>query len=150
MTAETHSLADASRTEALGAAIARVLEPGDLVCLWGELGAGKTTLARGLIRAVMGPDEETPSPTFTLVQTYEGPRFPIAHLDLYRLSGPEELRELGLDEAMLEGAAVIEWPERLGEPLPADRLDIRLSIEPEGRTAGIVRHGRWKDRKLEF
>ena len=150
MTDEPLSLDSPSRTEALGAAIARVLEPGDLVCLWGGLGAGKTTLARGLIRALMGPDEETPSPTFTLVQTYEGPQFPIAHLDLYRLSGPGELRELGLDEAMLEGAAVVEWPERLGEPLPADRLDIRLSIEPEGRAAVIAKHGRWKDRKLEF
>ncbi len=150
MTGATFSLASPSQTEALGAAIARVLEPGDLVCLWGGLGAGKTTLARGLIRALMGPDEETPSPTFTLVQTYEGPQFPIAHLDLYRLSGPGELRELGLDEAMLEGAAVVEWPERLGEPLPPDRLDIRLSIEPQGRAAVIARHGRWKDRKLEF
>ena len=150
MSLERLDLEDASATEALGAVIAQALEAGDVVCLWGGLGAGKTTLARGLIRALMGPDEEAPSPTFTLVQTYEGPRFPIAHLDLYRLSGPEELRELGLDEAMEDGAAVIEWPERLGGRLPPDRLDIRLSIEAEGRAAEIGRHGRWKDRKLEF
>ncbi len=150
MSLERLDLEDASATEALGAVIALALEAGDVVCLWGGLGAGKTTLARGLIRALMGPDEEAPSPTFTLVQTYEGPRFPIAHLDLYRLSGPEELRELGLDEAMEDGAAVIEWPERLGGRLPPDRLDIRLSIEAEGRAAEIGRHGRWKDRKLEF
>ncbi len=150
MRPETLELKDAAATEALGAKVARALETGDMVCLWGGLGAGKTTLARGLIRALTDPDEEAPSPTFTLVQTYEGPRFPVAHLDLYRLSGPEELRELGLEEAMEEGAAVIEWPERLGERLPPDRLDIRLSIEAEGRTAEIGRHGRWKDRKLEF
>ena len=150
MTVQRLELRDASATEALGARIAPALEVGDVVCLWGGLGAGKTTLARGLIRALMGPEQEAPSPTFTLVQTYEGPRFPIAHLDLYRLSGPEELRELGLDEAMEEGAAVIEWPERLEGRLPGDRLDIRLAIEAEGRTAEIGRWGRWKDRKLEF
>ncbi len=150
MTGRRLELKDASATEALGAKVARALEIGDVVCLWGGLGAGKTTLARGLIRALMGPDEEAPSPTFTLVQTYEGPRFPIAHLDLYRLSGPEELRELGLDEAMVEGAAVIEWPERLEGRLPVDRLDIRLAIEAEGRAAEIGPRGRWKDRKLEF
>ncbi len=150
MSAGSVVLDAASDTEALGAAVARALEPGDVVCLWGELGAGKTTLARGLIRALMGPEQEAPSPTFTLVQAYDGPRFAIVHLDLYRLSGPEEVRELGLDEALEDGAAVIEWPERLGPALPPDRLDIRLAIEAEGRTARIERHGRWKDRKLEF
>ncbi len=143
-------LKTASDTEALGAAVARVLESGDVVCLWGPLGAGKTTLARGLIHALMGPNEETPSPTFTLVQTYDGPQFPVAHLDLYRLSGPEEMRELGLEEALEEGAAVIEWPERLGDRLPPDRLDIRLGIGPKGRLAELERHGRWKDRRIEF
>ncbi len=150
MSARYVELKDAPATEALGAAIARALEPGDVVCLWGGLAAGKTTLARGLIRALMGPEEEAPSPTFTLVQTYDAPRFSVAHLDLYRLSGAEELRELGLDELMDEGAAVIEWPERLEGRLPADRLDIRLTIEAAGRTAQVGRHGRWKDRRLEF
>jgi len=144
------TLATASDTEALGAAVARALEAGDMVCLWGPLGAGKTTLARGLIRALMGAEEETPSPTFTLVQTYDGPHFAVAHLDLYRLSEPEEMRELGLDEALEEGAAVIEWPERLGDRLAPDRLDIRLSMSPEGRVATLERHGRWKDRRIEF
>ena len=150
MTSDALALPTASDTEALGAAIARALQPGDVVCLWGELGAGKTTLARGLIRALMGPDEETPSPTFTLVQTYEAPGFPVAHLDLYRLSGPEDVRELGLEHVLDEGAAVIEWPGRLGAELPRDRLDITLAIEADGRMARIERHGRWRDRKLEF
>ncbi|HEX4098906.1 MAG TPA: tRNA (adenosine(37)-N6)-threonylcarbamoyltransferase complex ATPase subunit type 1 TsaE [Caulobacteraceae bacterium] len=150
MSSETLALIQASDTEALGAIIARALQAGEAVCLWGPLGAGKTTLARGLIRALMGPQEETPSPTFTLVQTYEGPDFPVSHLDLYRLSDPEDARELGLDEALEEGVAVIEWPERLGARLPPDRLDIRLRIEGDGRSAEIERHGRWKGRKLEF
>jgi len=150
MSPEILALKAASDTEALGAAVAGVLRPGDVVCLWGELGAGKTTLARGLIRALMGPDEEAPSPTFTLVQIYDSPDLAVAHLDLYRLSGPEEVRELGLEEALEQGAAVIEWPERLGPRLPTDRLDIRLGVEAEGRTARIERHGRWRDRKLEF
>ena len=150
MNAVTLILPGASDTEALGAQIARALQAGDVVCLWGALGAGKTTLARGLIRALMGPAQEAPSPTFTLVQTYEAPDFALSHLDLYRLGGPEEMRELGLDEALEDGAAVIEWPERLGPRLPADRLDIRLRIEAEGRVAEVEGHGRWKDRKLGF
>ena len=150
MSVQTLALPGASDTEALGAMIARVLQAGDVVCLWGPLGAGKTTLARGLIRALMGPDQEAPSPTFTLVQTYEAPNFPLAHLDLYRLSDPREVRELGLDEALEDGAAVIEWPERLGAGLPPDRLDIRLRVEAEGRVAEVERQGRWKDRKLGF
>ena len=150
MTLESRELKTAAVTEALGAAVGRALKAGDVVCLWGPLGAGKTTLARGLIRALTRPDEEAPSPTFTLVQTYDGAEFAIAHLDLYRLSGPDEVRELGLEEALEEGAAVIEWPERLEDRLPPDRLDIRLRPLGEGRVAELERHGRWKDRPIEF
>ena len=143
------ALKDDAATAALGAAVARALIPGDVVCLWGPLGAGKTTLARGLIRALTTPQEEIPSPTFTLVQTYEA-AFPIAHFDLYRLSGAREVEELGLDEALEVGVAVIEWPERLEGRLPADRLDIVLAIEGEGRTARLERHGSWEGRPVEF
>ncbi len=150
MNRETRVLTTASETEALGAAVGRALQAGEAVCLWGPLGAGKTTLARGLIRSLTRPDEEAPSPTFTLVQTYDGPQFPVAHLDLYRLSGPDDVRELGLEEALDEGAAVIEWPERLEGRLPPDRLDIRLRMVGVGRAAELERHGRWKDRRIEF
>ena len=137
-------------TARLGAALAGELRAHEAVCLSGPLGAGKSSLARGLIRALAGADTEAPSPTFTLVQTYETPRFPVAHFDLYRLEKPEEALELGLDEALDEGAAVIEWPERLGHLLPHDRLDVELHIHGAARRARLSPHGAWEDRALEF
>ena len=136
-------------TAHLGALIARVLQAGDAVCLSGPLGAGKSTLARGLIRALTGSDEDAPSPTFTLVQFYETGEFPLAHFDLYRLDRPDEVFELGLDEALDNGAAVIEWAEKLGHHLPADRLDIELVIDGEMRRARLTPHGAWEERPLE-
>ena len=137
-------------TRRLGAAIARELKTGEAVCLSGPLGAGKSTLARALIQALTGEATEAPSPTFTLVQTYAGRRFPLAHFDLYRLNRPEEITELGLDEALDVGAAVIEWAEKLGHHLPADRLDVELQIDGEGRRARLTPHGAWQERPLEF
>lgn len=145
MSAATLHLSDSDAVARLGAAIGLELRRGEAVLLSGGLGAGKSTLARGLVRALTTPDEEVPSPTFTLVQTYDGVQFPVAHFDLYRLSGASEVYELGLDEALDEGAAVIEWPERLeGSGLPVDRLDIELSEPPGGgRTARLIPHGSW-------
>jgi tRNA threonylcarbamoyladenosine biosynthesis protein TsaE len=147
-------LVDAEATARLGAGIARALERGEAVCLTGTLGAGKSTLARGLIRALTRPDEDVPSPTFTLVQFYESPALPLAHFDLYRLSRAEEAYEIGLDEALEDGAVVIEWPERLEGRLPTDRLDIDLSIiGPAGgetRLARVTPQGRWQGRSIEF
>ena len=144
------ALENEAATVELGRAIARRLRPGDAVCLRGGLGAGKTTLARAVIRALTSPEEEVPSPTFTLVQAYDGGEFPLAHFDLYRLDSAREAEELGLDEALDTGAALIEWPERLGDAQPADRLDVELAVEGEGRRARLTAHGSWTKRDLEF
>jgi tRNA threonylcarbamoyladenosine biosynthesis protein TsaE len=144
------NLADEAATKALGQALADLLRPGEAICLTGPLGAGKSTLARALVRALTTPDEDVPSPTFTLVQFYDGRDFPVAHFDLYRLIDPDEAYEIGLDEALDGGAALIEWPQRLEGRLPADRLDIEIEIVGEGRMARLTPHGAWKDRPLEF
>lgn len=143
-------LADDAATQELGRKLATALRPGDALCLTGPLGAGKSTLARALIRALTTPDEEVPSPTFTLVQFYETAAFPLAHFDLYRLSDPDEAYEIGLDEAMDGGVALIEWPQRLEGRLPATRLDIDIALDGDARRAVIVRHGSFEGRDLEF
>ncbi len=115
--------------------VAFLLQPGDTLALEGDLGAGKSTFARALIRAIAGnPQLEIPSPTFTLVQSYETPRFEIAHFDLYRLSDPGEIDELGLDAALARGIAIVEWPSRGNGRIPADRLTLRF-----GEAAAIDR-----------
>ena len=145
-------LADEAATARLGAAVAALLQPGEAVCLSGPLGAGKSTLARALVRALTTPHEEVPSPTFTLVQFYEGPRIKVAHFDLYRLADAGEAYEIGLDEALEDGAAVIEWPERLDGALPPDRLDIdfELSEDASARRVRITPHGAWEGRGIEL
>ncbi|WGM29967.1 tRNA (adenosine(37)-N6)-threonylcarbamoyltransferase complex ATPase subunit type 1 TsaE [Brevundimonas sp. NIBR11] len=146
-------LKDAEATTTLGRAIAPRLEPGEAVLLYGPLGMGKSTLARGLIRALAGEHEDVPSPTFTLVQFYETTP-PIAHFDLYRLTRPEEAFEIGLDEALDVGAAVIEWPERLGDDpvraLGPDILTITLSEHGDGRSATVSGVGVWARKITEL
>jgi tRNA threonylcarbamoyladenosine biosynthesis protein TsaE len=143
-------LDEEAATRRLGEAVARALQPGEAVCLSGPLGAGKSVLARALVRALTWPDEEVPSPTFTLVQFYEGPRLSIAHFDLYRLASSDEAYEIGLDEALDHGAAVIEWPERLEGRLPPDRLDIEIALEGDSRRALLSPHGAWEGRTIEL
>ena len=138
-TSFTLTLADEEATRRFMLDIAAALEPGDLVTLSGDLGAGKTTFARALIRHLAGDDTiEVPSPTFTFVQSYELPRFTIVHADLYRLSGPSELAELGFDD-LPEGTVVLmEWPDRAAGYLPPNRLDIAFTLAPAQGPA--VRH----------
>ena len=124
------ALPDRTATEALGARIAAGLRPGDAVALEGDLGAGKTALARAILRA-LGVDGAVPSPTFTLVQCYETATIVVRHYDLYRIERAAELDELGLDEALNDGAALIEWPERAEGRLPVDALHVRLTITGE-------------------
>ncbi len=145
MTDITLPLADEAATAALGAWLAPIIRTGDVIGLSGPLGAGKTTLARGLIAALTGA-REAPSPTFALVETYETPAFSLWHFDLYRLEKPEEAWELGLEEAFGSGAAVIEWPERIAALLPADMLLIRLDPDAGTRRARLRGGGAWQDR----
>jgi tRNA threonylcarbamoyl adenosine modification protein YjeE len=137
----------------LGEDIAFAARRGDLITLSGELGAGKTTLARAIIRALgTNAAEEIPSPTFTLVQAYACARMPASHFDLYRLDKPSELDELGLDHALLEGVALVEWPERAGGILPRDRLDVAIADEGDGDTRAVTLtgHGSWEGRLSRF
>lgn len=144
------ALPDLGATEALGCRLAALLRPGDLVALEGELGSGKSVLARAVIRARAGAAIEVPSPTFTLVQAYDLPGLRITHADLFRLAAAEEILELGLDEALALGAVLVEWPERAGDLLPAARLTIRLAIpDPAGterREALLLAGPGWVDR----
>lgn len=126
-------LADAAATAALGAALAPHLRQGDLLSLAGDLGAGKTTLARGLIGA-LGHRGPVPSPTFTLVQQYDTDPVLVWHFDLYRIGHPDEIIELGYDEARADGIVLLEWAERLGADLPATRLEVQLDYDASGRT----------------
>ncbi len=142
-------LPDESATRKLGARLAAVLRPGDVIGLFGDLGAGKTSFARGLLTG-LGLDEEAPSPSFAIVQPYDAPdvRVPVWHVDLYRIEDTAEVRELGLDEAREEAALVIEWPERLGEGLWPDTLRLHFEVQhagPRRLTADVPQawEGRW-------
>jgi tRNA threonylcarbamoyl adenosine modification protein YjeE len=137
------ALPDPAATVALGGRIAAGLADGDAVALEGDLGAGKTTLARAILRA-LGVTEDVPSPTFTLVQIYETPRLTVRHYDLYRIENASEMDELGLDDALVEGAALIEWPERGEGRLPSDMLHIALAASgPDARMATINGPAKW-------
>lgn len=144
--ARTFTLHNPATTEALGERLGQVLRPGDIVLLHGDLGAGKTTLARGLIRSLCAV-EDVPSPTFTLMQHYDtkGGDW-LVHADLYRIEDEAELSELGLDDVFDAAICLIEWPDRLGKFTPERRIDLRLTTDGEARIAEIVAAGEWGDR----
>jgi len=137
----TLALADEQATRRLVVDIAAQLAPGDLITLSGDLGAGKTTFARALIRHLAGDETvEVPSPTFTLMQAYELARFNLVHADLYRLSGPGELAELGFEDAAEGAVTLLEWPDRAAGQLPPNRLDVALTLSPQ--QSETFRHAR--------
>jgi len=146
---KTIPLADPDATLALGGRLAAILKAGDIVTLTGELGAGKTTLSRGLIQAICG-DIDVPSPTYTLLQTYPAGEYEIYHFDFYRLEKPEDCLELGLQDALDFGASLMEWPERLGRYLPEDNLTVDIAFEGEGRIAKLTAGPSWEARLHEF
>lgn len=125
-------------TAALGARLAAMARAGDCILLEGPIGAGKSHLARAFIRARLGREEEVPSPTFTLVQVYDAGDVDIWHADLYRLTQPDEVWELGLDDAFATAITLVEWPDRLGSHQPEGALRLRLEALGDGRRAVIT------------
>ena len=143
-------LPDEAATASLAARVAACARVPDVIALCGGLGAGKTAFARAFLRARSGGAAigEVPSPTFTLVQTYDLPGGPVWHFDLYRLVRPEEAWELGIEEAFAAAISLIEWPDRLGALLPVDRLEVALEPgdQPSARRATLTGSGAWRER----
>lgn len=136
--AQSFHTASAPETEAAGAAIAARLAPGSVVLLVGPLGAGKTTLARGIARA-LGVTEEVISPTYTIVSEYEG-RLPLHHVDLYRIEGDDQVENLGLDDFLWgDGVSLVEWGEKLAPGLRRPHLRVELSLAADGGRDIVVR-----------
>jgi tRNA threonylcarbamoyladenosine biosynthesis protein TsaE len=140
-------LADAAATDAAGRALAPNLRAGDVIALSGDLGAGKTSLARGIL-AGLGFTEEAPSPSFALVIPYAPPdvTLPVWHVDLYRLDGADEVEQLGLDDALIDSALIIEWPERMGARLWPDALRLHFEAIEGGRRLTVAAPPSWEAR----
>jgi tRNA threonylcarbamoyladenosine biosynthesis protein TsaE len=136
------------QTQILAASLAEQLQVGDIIALYGTLGVGKTAFTRFLIQSLCGEQEEVPSPTFTLLQTYDTDDFSIYHYDLYRLKQPDEVFELGIEDAFYDGVSLIEWPEKMGNILPAKKiLKIEISCADNIRTFKFSSDNlKWKDR----
>ncbi len=145
------ALVDEIETEALAVRLSAAVGPGDVIALFGNLGMGKSVFARAFIRAYAGIDEDIPSPTFTLVQVYTADAAPVFHFDLYRLEAPEEVLELGIEEAFTEGISLIEWPERLGGWMPENRLEIHLTAgdRETARKVRLIGFGYWQARLID-
>ncbi|CAA7613167.1 ATPase or kinase [Candidatus Terasakiella magnetica] len=148
----TLDLTDEAATRSLGETLAGMARAGDVIALSGTLGTGKSTLARAFIRFLTTPDEDVPSPTFTLVQIYDTEAGTVWHFDLYRLEKPDDALELGLDDAFADGISLMEWPDRLGPLLPRRRLDVTLAAgdTETSRKATLTARGAWADRLGEL
>ena len=142
-------LADAAATDAAGRALAPYIHAGDVIALSGDLGAGKTSFARGIL-AGLGLAEEAPSPSFALVIPYAPPdvRLPIWHVDLYRLDDADEVEQLGLDDALIDSALIIEWPERMGARLWPEALRLHFEVIEGGRRLTVAAPPSWEGRCL--
>jgi tRNA threonylcarbamoyladenosine biosynthesis protein TsaE len=142
------TLENPAATAALAAQLAGLARVGDVLALWGDLGMGKTAFARAFIAARAGEALVVPSPTFTLLQTYDLPNGPVWHFDLYRLASPDDVWELGWEQGLSEAILLVEWPQRLGDFLPADRLDVSFAQGdgPEQRLVRLAASGAWEKR----
>lgn len=141
------SLSDEPATVKFGQALAELARNGDVILLAGDLGAGKTALARALIQTLCGASTEVPSPTFTLVQDYDSPFGPIHHFDLYRIEHPDEALEIGFEDALGDGVCLIEWPDRLAGLLPHNALRIDLTMDGHARFAKLsAKNETWRER----
>ena len=145
------NLPNEAATVVLAAQLAATAGVGDVFALTGALGDGKSFFARAFIRAYCGITDDIPSPTFTLVQAYDGGVVPVFHFDLYRLHVPEECLELGVEDAFTDGISLIEWPDRLGSWLPTNRLEVNLRSghTDKSRQARLIGHGYWRARLID-
>ena len=151
MTSErTITLKTENDTQHLAAQIAGILRAGDTLLLSGEIGAGKSAFARALIRTLAGAEIEVPSPTFTLVQTYELSDFDVWHCDLYRLTHPDEAFELGLDEAFETAVCLIEWPDRLAAEAPDGALILHFTAHQDAHSVTLTLSKPWAERLDTF
>ena len=137
--------------EALARTLASMAKPRDVILLYGDLGMGKTVFSRAFVQSLTSPDEDVPSPTFTLVQLYDTDKGTIWHFDLYRLKQPDEVYELGFEEALSDGISLIEWPERAERLYPRNRLEIRITAgdTPDERRVALIPHGDGWNKRLE-
>lgn len=131
--------------------LATLAKPRDVILLYGDLGMGKTVFSRAFVQSLTSPDEDVPSPTFTLVQLYDTDKGTIWHFDLYRLKQPDEVYELGFEEALSDGISLIEWPERAERLYPRNRLEIRITAgdTPDERRVALIPHGDGWNKRLE-